>query len=427
MQKALIQPRTLLCLLVVANSGCVFLTDNKLAGVPYLRELFLALVVASALWLLAAWPRPWQSRASLWVLFMGLAMPLMSALGALWHFGQPLGFGLLEERRCFLYLLFFPMLYLLTRAQPSQAQLERWMLYGALACVVVGFGYYSKLIPENASVGFNVDEKDYGFNPLRPDRYSIGISYVSICAMMLMYRLRQRVEVVSLLLLGVFAAYLWLVLQTRNIMLVWALAALWVFRARLGNLAKLGLVALVVGVVAYLLVPSVFDEQYYRLMALIEEASEPGGVRADTTAIILRDSAANWYVGMGALSLQWEGGFARFYSSYFYLSDVGILGVLYRYGLITPLIMLVYFVGYWRIARQCRHKGPLLSAFALDMAFNFINLFFSSSIMYGGDIAGVALAAFVYFGRASATVQASRQPPLPQGARPPAALALRGR
>lgn len=406
----LLNPRTWLCLLVLANSGCIFLTDNKLAGLPYLRELYMAGVVGVAVLLLAMWQRPWQSRASLWILFMGLVLPLVSALFAYFHFGQPVQFGLLEERRSFLYLLFFPALYLMFRAQPTQQQLERFFLAGALACVAVGFLYYLKVIPQNADVGFNVDEKDYGLNPLRPDRYSIGNSYVSVCAMMLMYRLRRQVQWVPLLLLGVLAAYLWLVLQTRNIMMIWALAALWVFRAHWHVAAKLGVLVALVVAVAYLAVPEMFDAQYERLMALVQEASEPGGVRADTGSIILRDTAANWYVGMGALSLQWENGFARLYSSYFYLSDVGILGVMYRYGFLTPLIALVYFVGFWRISRQCRNKGDLLAAFCLDMAFNVLNLLLTPSMMYGGDIAGIAIAAFVYFGQVRAVAPQAMAP-----------------
>jgi hypothetical protein len=201
------------------------------------------------------------------------------------------------------------------------------------------------------------------------------------------------------LLLGLFAAYLWLVLQTRNTMLVWTLAALWIFRAHLHVLVKLGLAIIVVGGVAYMVMPAPFEAQYERLMALVQEATEPGGVRADTTAIILRDTAANWYVGMGALSLQWQGGFSRLYSSYFYLSDVGVLGVMYRYGFIMPLIILVYFVGFWRISRQCRNKGDLLAAFVLDMCFNLINLFLSPAMMYDGNIAALAVAAFVYYGQ----------------------------
>ena len=104
MLQALFNPRTLLCLLVVVNSGFLFLTDNKLAGLPYLRELYLAGVVGAAVLLLAMWQRPWQSRASMWILFMGVALPVMSALFSWYHFEQPVFYGLLEERRNFLYL-----------------------------------------------------------------------------------------------------------------------------------------------------------------------------------------------------------------------------------------------------------------------------------------------------------------------------------
>jgi hypothetical protein len=142
---------------------------------------------------------------------------------------------------------------------------------------------------------------------------------------------------------------------------------------------------------------------------LLFEATSEGGVRATTSDIVLQEIQQNYYIGMGALSLQWQNGFARLYSAYFYLSDVGLLGVLYRFGFLTPIIALFYYFGYWRIMRQCRRQGDLLSALQLDFLLNALNFFLSTSIMYGGDLAGLAIAAFVYFARASVLSNESRR------------------
>lgn len=397
--------RSLFFLLLFFNSTCLFLTDNKRAGLPYLRELFILAIVLSAVSLLLVWKRAHQSRASLWVLCFGLLLPLLSACLANAKFGQPLTFGLLEERRSFLYLLFFPALFLMIRARPTQEELERFFLLSGLACVVVGFLYYFGVVPENNDIAFTVDEKDYGLTPLRPNRFSIGAPYVSACAFMLMYRLRRQFSWLTVLTLLLFASYLWLVLQTRNTMLLWVLAGLWIFRSRLGMLLKLGVAVIVILLVAYFIVPSFFIDQYVRFNELLLEATSEGGVRGTTSQIVLSEVAENYYIGMGALSLQWQNGFARLYSAYFYLSDVGLLGVLYRFGFLTPIIALVYYIGYWRIMRQCRKKGDLLNAMQLDFALNAINFFLSTSIMYGGETAGLALASFVYFARASVQVR----------------------
>ena len=401
MIRTFVSHRSLLFLLIFLNSACLFLTDNKRAGIPFSRELFIALVVSCALMLLLVWRRAWQSRAALWVMFFGLAIPLLSALLSYIKFGQPLFFGLLEERRNFLYLLFFPALYMMLKAQPTQEELERFFLYSGLACVLIGYLYYVGLIPENRNVAFTVDEKDYGLQPLRPNRFSIGASYVSVCAYMLMYRLKRDFSVWAVLVLLLFASYLWLVLQTRNTMLLWVLGGIWIFRSQWGVLLKLGFAVAGILLFAYFLWPGFFEGQFKQFDALLFEATSEGGVRSTTSDIILAEVQRNFYIGMGALSLQWQNGFGQIYSSYFYLSDVGLLGVYYRFGFFTPVIALIYYLGYWRIMRQCRRKGDLLSGFQLDFTLNAINFFLSTSIMYGGDLSGLAIAAFVYFARAA--------------------------
>jgi hypothetical protein len=295
------------------------------------------------------------------------------------------------------------------KARPTQEELERFFLVSGLACVTVGYLYYLGILPENNDVAFTVDEKDYGLNPLRPNRFSVGAAYVSVCAYMLMYRLRRNYSLASVALLLLFASYLWLVLQTRNTMLVWALAGLWIFRSRWGVLLKSGVAVVAIVAVAYFIVPDFFTDQYERFNALLFEATSEGGVRATTSDIVLQEIQQNYYIGMGALSLQWQNGFARLYSAYFYLSDVGLLGVLYRFGFLTPIVALFYYFGYWRIMRQCRRKGDLLSALQLEFLLNALNFFLSTSIMYGGDLAGFAIAAFVYFARASVLSNESRR------------------
>jgi hypothetical protein len=407
MIRTFVSHRSLLFLLIFLNSACLFLTDNKRAGIPFSRELFIAAILLCALMLLLVWRRAWQSRAALWVMCFGLLVPLLSALLSYIKFGQPLFFGLLEERRNFLYLLFFPALYLMIRAQPTQEELERFFLYSGLACVLVGYLYYVGLIPENGNVAFTVDEKDYGLQPLRPNRFSIGASYVSVCAYMLMYRLKRDFNLWTVLVLLLFASYLWLVLQTRNTMLLWVLGGVWIFRSQWGVLLKLAAAVAAILLFAYFLWPGFFEGQFKQFDALFFEATSEGGVRSTTSDIILAEVQRNFYIGMGALSLQWQIGFGQIYSSYFYLSDVGLLGVYYRFGFFTPVIALIYYLGYWRIMRQCRNKGDLLSGLQLDFTLNAINFFLSTSIMYGGDLSGLAIAAFVYFARASTATQHS--------------------
>lgn len=405
MFKQFLAYRNLLLILFVLNSACFFLTDDKKAGIPYLRELWLLGLLGSAAALFLVWRRVYQSKTSLWIIFMGLVLPVVSAILAQLNFDQPFIYGLLEERRSFAYLVFFPVLFLLIKTAPTQKHLENFFLYSGLACAFVGYCYYFGIIPENTGVSFTVDAKDAGDVLLRPNRFRIGSSYVTICAFMLMYSMKDRISLPKVVTLLFFASYLWLVLQTRQTMIIWCLAGLWIFRDRIDSLIKLGLLAATILVASYFIFPEFYYEQFAKFEALLEEATTGPGVRDTTTAIIIGAVADNWYIGMGSLSLQWKGGFGALYNPHFYLSDVGIFGVYYRYGFLTPVIAFIFYFGYLRIMKRCPQKGPLLSAFQLVFWFQMLNMFLSNSLMYGGDVLGIGAACFLYYSRVYAAAE----------------------
>ncbi|WP_245962012.1 hypothetical protein [Stutzerimonas urumqiensis] len=394
--------RATLFLLILVNSTVFFLTDDKLAGLPFARELFLLAVVAVTGLLFVTWREIYFSKTSLWIMFMGIVLPLGSAGLANLNFGQPLPFGLLEERRMVMYLVFFPMLLLLFTAQPTERDLERYFLIAGVICGLVGFGYYFEIIPENGNISFDKDQVEMGANLLRPDRFRIGSGYVSLCAVILLYRMRDRVSLNDLLLLLFFTAYLWFVMQTRQTMAGWALAGLWIFRNRIDSLFKVGVLAGGLLGVAYLIFPAFFHDQYEKLVLLYEEALTGGDVRGQTIDIIVREVADNWYVGMGALSQQWNGGFSALYNPHFFLSDVGIFGVYYRFGALTPLIAAVFYLGFFWIMAQTKRKGHLLSAFQLKFWITFMSLVLSNAMTFGGDMLGMTAAIFLYFAHVEA-------------------------
>lgn len=400
MFKKLLAYKNLLFILILLNSGIFFLTDDKKAGIPFMRELYLFGIVVMAGMLLIMWKRVYQSKTSLWILFLGVGLPLASAGLANLNYGQPIIYGILEERRSLLYLSFFPTLYLLTKTAPTQKHLETYFLYSAVLCAIVGFLYYFSIIPDNATLAFEVDEKDYGTAVLlRPDRYRIGSGYVSIAAFMLLYSMREKVSMARVGMLLFFAAYLWLVIQTRQTMISWALASLWIFRNRIGSLLQLGALASIVLVASYFMVPEFYVEQYARFNALLFEATSGPGVRDDTVAYIMQAMRENYYIGLGALSLQWNGGFSGIYGPHFYLSDVGIFGVYHRFGFLTPFVAVIFYGVYLWIMRQCKHKGVLLLAFQLTFWFGMLNMLLSNAIMFGGASLGIAAACFVYFAK----------------------------
>lgn len=401
MFKNLLAYRNILFVLIFLNSEALFLTDDKKAGIPFLREAYLLAIVGLAFALCLIWRRVYQSKAALWILFFGIFLPLFSAILAYVNFGQPLPYGLLEERRSLAWLSFFVMLFLLIKTRPDQRQIEGFFLMSAIAASAIGFMYYLSIIPDNAMPSFAKNVRDVG--DLRPNRYRIGAGYVTLGVFILLYRLRDQLSLKSLGLVLYFTAYLWLVLQTRSTMLVWAVAAVWIFRKRLDSAAKVGLTAGLLLGMSYLLFPEFYVQQYERLLLLYDEAVNSPGVRDDTIATIMQALRENNYIGKGALSLQWNDGFAALYDPHFYLSDVGIVGVYHRFGFLTPLIALLFYGGFIYFMRQVPMKGPLLSAFQLGFWIGLFNMFLSNAIMFGGDTLGITLACFLYFAKVQLT------------------------
>ncbi|MFX1713399.1 hypothetical protein [Stutzerimonas stutzeri] len=390
--------RCALLALVVMNSGFIVLSDDKRAGVPFVRELYTAIIMGATLWLFIAWKRVYETRGLLLILFMAMALPLLSALFAKLNFGQPITYGLLEERRFFLYLVFFPTLYLLYKAQVGEHDLARYVLYAGLLCAMVGFLYYFGIIPPNAEIEFQVDDF-IGIDELRPDRFRIGETYTTVCAFMLMYSIRQRFSLPKIGLLLFFTAYLWLVIQTRQTMLVWAIAALWIFRTRIDSVLTMAFLGCTLFAVSYLLLPNFYTDQLERLSMLLNDAQMADNPRDETIETIVRAIRHNDFLGMGALSLQWNGGFASVYNRHFYLSDVGMFGVYYRYGLLTAFVLLFFYVGFFRLLNHCPAKGPLLQAMRLTFVTICLNFVLSNGLTFMGDVLGMAAAFSVYLAR----------------------------
>ncbi|MCQ4315319.1 hypothetical protein [Stutzerimonas zhaodongensis] len=395
--------KNLLFILFLLNSSCFFLTDDKRAGIPFLRELFLLCVIAATVCLFVAWRFVYQSKTSLWIIFMGVALPLISATLAYLNFGQPLPYGLLEERRFFEYLVFFPTLFLLIMAKPTEEEVGNYFLYVALICATVGFMYYLGIIPTNTVTSYTVDDWTQFEDLLRPDRYRIGSGFVTISAFMLMYKMRDRVTISRLAILLYFVAYLWLVMQTRQTMLVWGAAGLWIFRKRIDSLMKMSVLGVALLVISYFIVPEFYVQQYERFHALLFEATSGPGVRDVTVATIVEAISNNNYIGMGALSLQWNGGFTRIYNSHFYLSDVGVFGVYYRFGFLALAAVMIYYGGYLWIMSQCRNKGSLLSAVQVAFVFGMMNFMLSNGLTFNGSLYGMAAAIFLYYAKLQAT------------------------
>ena len=98
------------------------------------------------------------------------------------------------------------------------------------------------------------------------------------------------------------------------------------------------LAALITAAIVSVTIPASKLSQYWSLLtALSDREYITASARAKTIAVIVREVGTHLFFGGGALSQKWQDGFSRIYGTFFYLADVGDVGVVYRYGIFAVL------------------------------------------------------------------------------------------
>ncbi len=150
---------------------------------------------------------------------------------------------------------------------------------------------------------------------------------------------------------------------------------------------KLLVTALLLLALAYTVDPayiSRLSDRYYDAFTVVltQQASQDASsnVRIVEIVLILPYLAKNWFAGNGEISNQWHGGYDSVLGGYFYPSDVGIVGVVYLYGLVGLVIFAIQFRFAWSFAKMIpkgRHTA------LVDAIIGFVLYFAVHSIVTG--------------------------------------------
>lgn len=257
-----------------------------------------------------------------------LAFAFGSAVFANLKFGQPIVFGLFEERRV---LLFFGLFVILAA----------YFQFAERPEAMIGAIYWTALIYLGLSLmmqaGVLGDLASRDIPALDPRKYRIlvgsdmySMSIVIGSVMIIRYGAWEHLIPV---LVGV--AGLLLISQTRSTFAIVVVAVAIIFALTSWRHFLVSAVGAVVALTAFF------------LWSNISGAPSPVGlsvaeldVRVTTSKTILAELEKNNWLGMGSLSLQWQDGFHRIYDKHFYLSDVGVVGEFYRFGVFLIIIYL---------------------------------------------------------------------------------------
>lgn len=345
------------------------------------RELHIALCCfAAVLVVLEGLRRKEFLSGDLILIGVVVAYALGSAALANLEFGQPILYGLFEERRVFVIWGVFLILAAYHQANQRPEALIGALNWTALIYLVLGLTMQTGVLGDLAARDIPV------FDP-RKYRILVGTDIYAaavIVGMVMIIRFKEWKHLIPVLI-GV--AGLILISQTRSAMVVVGAA-----------------------VVAYFIITAFIITAFWRFLITTCAAagaaaffifSHQGGlvaelnVRVHTANTIFSELGKNDWIGMGALSLQWQNGFHRVYDRFFYLSDVGVVGELYRFGLFLPVI----YAGL-ALAIFCYFRQPI-DPRGRSIAFGMLLLFIINSP--GGGLiafAGTNLALMLAFATA---------------------------
>ena len=239
----------------------------------------------------------------------------------------------------------------------------------------------------------------------RSGRFLYGNSFLDLVYLLSILNLRRLPNLLSkaaikwILLAIICITYLWFVVQTRSTMAVLTIMTFLVFRKKTFRIIQLGSLGSIIILFIFALSPDFIEKQINIFQDLYSEATQDNQprVREVTLQIIIDEVYDNNLLGMGALSLQWKRGFHRIYNKNFYLSDVGLFGVWYRFGILAIPLCLFYYRNNlsWVFGISSRNL-PLINALRYLIVFSLLNPVFSNIIVFGGQVYGIYFAILAY-------------------------------
>ena len=320
-------------------SGLFFLSDDHRFGLVFLREGIIGLSLLTVLYFLIA-KKQEMDKADWYILILTALSFIMPPIFAYLHFHQPLPLGLLEERRTLLYLTYFLGILYLSNKKYSEDDfsliLKSLFYLGLLWSIANAYG----IIPRNAGFSFSVHAEQFGEGFVSADaryetRFMEGGFLLSLYPYFLLARGQFKKTIIPVIFLIFYMAF---INQTRGIAL--AIVLNFVFISFLRHRVEKNNISLA------LLIPTVFTLGYFAYFLYAYSIGK--GVffyddyRNLEMNLFMREIFNNMFLPHGAVSLQFNGGFFSIYGINAYISDVGLVGLLFKYGLLVIPFAIIY-------------------------------------------------------------------------------------
>lgn len=360
-----------------------FRTFKAFPGMPYVQEVWFVLgwLAFAILYL------PWKTSLGLrfsafesYVLVLMVARMFLSAWGAWRVAGQPISYGILTERAVGLWVVGLLLVNALRSRLVQLADVEAALLFLAWSTSALYFTMRLLLNPAAfASYGTGFVGLDYRSgisNFVLPSYFIVfGAIYYALRGI----RTRNLKFYIAGAILFLFGAA---GLTERGLTISFAMTLLFfMFRwRRTGDLAialgKFLCIAAIVIAITWIAAPDRMSSRVAKFSdaftvvftgSNVEDAS--ANARLLESALALPYIQEHPFLGNGSISHQWEGGSQGLLGDYFHEDDIGVIGVLFSFGVIGLLM----FVWQYRFAMRCAKTASVFPSTPLfDAAKGFV-------------------------------------------------------
>lgn len=375
----------MLMVMLAVVSGLFFLSDDHRFGLVFLREGVIAVSLLAVAYVLML-RRGELDTADWYLLAMVGALFLMPPIFAYLHYHQPLSFGFLEERRSLLFLAYFLVMASIgSRKGYGDIDLENVLMYLFYLALFWSVANAYEWIPRNSGFSFSVHAEQFEKGFIATDtRFETRFMEGGFLVMLYPYYLAVRGKWLKMgLPVLLLALYMLYINQTRSLSLVIGLTFFWIILLR-RRVEQVNISALIIVPVLFLLG---YFAYYLYAYAFHDPVFFYDFQRNREFQVMLGETLSDFFLPHGAVSLQFAGGFLSIYGINMYVSDVGLVGLLFKYGILfLPLCFLLIMVAYFL---YLKYKNDFSIIFMALLIANFMLIPFGDILGRGAE--GIAV------------------------------------
>ena len=340
--------KAVIVLILFLNCQFLFVKSANPFGVHYVQELYLLSLLAYVpVYILRK--SAIISRLDGFVLLYVTLFAGLSAVFALFEYGQPLFYGVFEARVTFMTLVYFPLKDLVRGRKKRLVFVLNTTVFilflVAFLGLLVKLGLFSiadfyGFGTSNFAARGDIDTADI----LRGDRMATGRFTVIFATIYALAMVTQSASPAWRFAAFVALWYIVFGLQERQTMVGVSVSLIYLVLSgfHLRRMRKGSVEMVIAGLGAILLIylnSDLFSAQS-QLLDNTLDADIYALARVETALTIFEEM--NLTFGHGALSLLWQDGFHRIFSERFFLGDVGVIGTAFRLGAIPTLLLIGY-------------------------------------------------------------------------------------